>query len=182
MLNTRLREMLIKHLNVNITKSYRTEYPTTKEVEKKTDGSINYDIEYQNTQYVTPDEMKKHDETPTPIIDGKNVLYSGLQQLKKNPISGVNMSSGVSICMFRIDNSSVRPFLQFSLKKEKNALVWPTINMKDNTIGNAIEQLKKKFKKEDTVITYEGVFEHNKQKQLWFRYSTKTDYSEKKKT
>ena len=50
MLNTRLREMLIKHLNVNITKSYRTEYPTTKEVEKKTDGSINYDIEYQNTQ------------------------------------------------------------------------------------------------------------------------------------
>ena len=130
--------------------------------------------------YVSPlitkiddDEPNKKTSVAQKIEKNKNT-YAGLKKLQKKPVSELQVENNVEICVFQIKYLGKSPFLLYNLFKNNQVLTWPTMNIQKVNMENIIDKVKKNFDAPEMVVTYEGYYDNNDAKQLWFRYSDNT--------
>lgn len=143
------------------------EYPTNKSIETKTD-----DYKDLFTLFRTPNRVKNAGEQ----ILSKVIHYDGLQELNKDVIDDKLLNNEIDICIYKINNHNINPYIQFCLfKNDDDVLTWPRYNMKKRNIKQLVKFIKDMFKPDEPVITYEGSNDYNGKKQLWFQYSNKNE-------
>lgn len=146
------------------------EYPTNESIEIKTDNSSELDTPiYMDTSLTSVTSVSGK-------VLSKVVTYDGLQELNKDIIDDKLLNNEIDICIYKINNHNINPYILFGLFKDDNdVLIWPTYNMKKRNIKQLVKFIKDMFNPDEPVITYEGNYEYKGKKQLWFQYSKKND-------
>ena len=150
--------------------SSETNYPSLSrdDVNDKNDKNDKDDDEQSN--------LSVKEENDEPVL--RSDIYGGNVNLKKIPVTELPLQTDLQICVFHIKYFGIKPVLLFNLQNVSNELKWPTISPGKMNYDEIVEKVKKYFKTDGFLITYEGVYSHDGINQIWFRYSDKNVIAE----
>jgi hypothetical protein len=104
-----------------------------------------------------------------------DIHYNGLDILNTSILTADKLNEEVEICLYSIRNRKTKPLLLFCLYKEDEDMDWPRYNMTGKTITDLVKYIRTLFSSKQIIFTYEGYFDHNGTKQIWFQFTNKNE-------